>query len=703
MAYSRINYVGNGSQTQFAINFPLGFLTRSDVTCYVIGEVDGLGNQVYRTLTWINDGLVQVSGMAPDVGATVVFERTIDKATLVHDYSDGEGIIEQSLDESNKQNIMLVHEVLDGRFGVLADDIDMGQHTVKNLVDPVDDQDAVNLRFFMDNNASENKLAAEAAQAAADAYAASALSSRNTAVTAAASATADAAQVATDRDVVAADKATVSSDRSTVTLLASQVVSNAASVASNTATVATNTATVVTDAAQVAADKVAVASDKIAVHSDKLAADASAAAAAAYAASIALPNAAGHGTHYIRQKADESGFEYRTPAQVASDIGGAYDTLTAGEAIDTSTGPKLVYKDEFNQRGGGADRWWLVDSDATGPVKISPTIALATTSAASAGNTFTGVVRPAKVSGFTGLTSGTQVWAYSTAGALTQTAPAVTSSGAQNAVRVIGYAASTTEVEFQPYHDTVFHARNSALTSGSSVVLEHYTDSGARERVARAYLAQTAGVGSDVLPTFSGYTSGSWIISSSDDSNGAAWYAADNAVDNADFWNTSATQGQWIRFDNSGSAQTISGYTIQVSTSHAARGPSTWTFEAWNGSSWVVFDTQTTVAAWSSNEKRTYNLSGNVTFGSGQTYSGVRLNITAHYGGTTLIISEIELLQAQTARDEPLTIGSELINSSATDRVTVKFADASDANQDTKTTFYNRTGATRDLIVEVTL
>ena len=234
MAYSRINYVGNGSQTQFAINFPLGFLTRSDVTCYVIGEVDGLGNQVYRTLTWINDGLVQVSGTAPDVDATVVFERTVDKETLIHDYSDGSAIIEENLDQSNKQNIMLMHEVLDGRFGVLADDIDMGQHTVKNLVDPVDDQDAVNLRFFMDNNASENKLAAAAAQAAAEQAEANAELAEANAEAAAATAAADVASTlagyvtSAQAAKAAAELAETNAETAEVNAVAAQVAAEAA-------------------------------------------------------------------------------------------------------------------------------------------------------------------------------------------------------------------------------------------------------------------------------------------------------------------------------------------------------------------------------------------------------------------------------------------------------------------------------------------
>ena len=55
------------------------------------------------------------------------------------------------------------------------------------------------------------------------------------------------------------------------------------------------------------------------------------------------------------------------------------------------------------------------------------------------------------------------------------------------------------------------------------------------------------------------------------------------------------------------------------------------------------------------------------------------------------------------ARDEPLTIGGGLANATATDRVNVRYDDGSGSNADTRTTFINRTNATRDLAVEVIL
>lgn len=59
--------------------------------------------------------------------------------------------------------------------------------------------------------------------------------------------------------------------------------------------------------------------------------------AAASAASINLPSATGQGFNMIRQKADETGFEYRSPAQVLSDIGAA--TAAQGAKADTALQP----------------------------------------------------------------------------------------------------------------------------------------------------------------------------------------------------------------------------------------------------------------------------------------------------------------------------------------------------------------------------
>jgi len=61
-------------------------------------------------------------------------------------------------------------------------------------------------------------------------------------------------------------------------------------------------------------------------------------AAAASAAAVNLPSATGHGTHFIRQKATEDGFEYRTPSQVLSDIGAPTATDLSAVSTKAQTG-----------------------------------------------------------------------------------------------------------------------------------------------------------------------------------------------------------------------------------------------------------------------------------------------------------------------------------------------------------------------------
>lgn len=198
MAYSIIETVGNGS-SQYPINFTLGYNSQDEVKCQVNGAVDGLGDPVYSALTWINPGLVEVAGGPFDGDDDLVFTRTVDKTELIHDYSNGEAIEELNLDESNKQNLMAIHEILDGRLeSPLVQDLDMGNHRIINLEDGVDPQDAVTVgQISLDildghiaaaaASATAADASADAADASADAAGASAIASANSAAAALAS------------------------------------------------------------------------------------------------------------------------------------------------------------------------------------------------------------------------------------------------------------------------------------------------------------------------------------------------------------------------------------------------------------------------------------------------------------------------------------------------------------------------------------
>lgn len=386
-------------------------------------------------------------------------------------------------------------------------------------------------------------------------------------------------------------------------------------------------------------------------------------------------------------------------------------TITAGENLADRD---LIYQDVFNQRSGGETKWYKVDSDATGPVKISPRLGIAL-AAITSGNTGSAQILPGRISGFTSLTSGAPCYASATAGAITQTEPAVPSSGTQNAVRFVGYAASSTELDFAPDDDTTFIARDSALASAGSLSVQHFTDSGARERIARAYIT------TDALTNTLSTTLDA-------DFNNSNSYAVRNVILSAAFSASGTSVAITLR---SASAEGLTFTTCRIQEKAAAGNAwdfsttgTTVTFSGADGgtissNSTLTSDTITFTLDKTKNYVVSFYISGSGSFDSARkktTVSGctayTKIGTSADASGTTPSgfsdsgddLIGVETIQVnQTARQEPCTIGSETINSAATDRVTFAFSDTSSANQDTYTTGYNRTGATRDIAVEVTL
>lgn len=126
--YSYYEFLGDGVTDTFTVNFALGNLRESFVTCQVNGEVDGAGNPVYRTLGFVpgDAGQVVVGGDVPGVGERVVFRRVIPKDLLLHLYANGSILDYPSLDDTHLQLMMAVHEILDGfGFANIYTDIDM--------------------------------------------------------------------------------------------------------------------------------------------------------------------------------------------------------------------------------------------------------------------------------------------------------------------------------------------------------------------------------------------------------------------------------------------------------------------------------------------------------------------------------------------------------------------------------------------------
>lgn len=147
MAYSRVTKIGDGVSTQFTVNFALDYIQQNHVTARVGTEVDGLGAPVYRAITFLSTNLLQIAGPPAGIGVKVLFERTVPKDGLIVNYSNGDVLDEENLDTSQKQTLMAVQEVLDGRFTTLTQDLDMGGFKIKNLATPTDSTDAANKAY----------------------------------------------------------------------------------------------------------------------------------------------------------------------------------------------------------------------------------------------------------------------------------------------------------------------------------------------------------------------------------------------------------------------------------------------------------------------------------------------------------------------------------------------------------------------------
>lgn len=148
MAYSVVNYVGDGSTVQYAVNFTNGIFSRDSVFVFLEGEEDGAGDPIARDFIWINDGLIEIQGNAPLVDQLITIRRILDASEPAVDYNDGEILTEENMDTSLDHLLGLIHTLLDG-YGFedgLQTDLDMNGFRITDLGAPVDANDAVRLQ-----------------------------------------------------------------------------------------------------------------------------------------------------------------------------------------------------------------------------------------------------------------------------------------------------------------------------------------------------------------------------------------------------------------------------------------------------------------------------------------------------------------------------------------------------------------------------
>lgn len=145
-------------QATFAINFPLGILSRTHVTVQVNDAVDGNDEpQNYTDIEWVSDAEIIINGLSQN--DTVKIRRTVPKTQLLTAFSSGADITRENMDDQAKQAIMVYHEVLDGRLQDvdLTDQIAQVQALVDTLGGTYDGELPLNTQADI-NSATINPL-----------------------------------------------------------------------------------------------------------------------------------------------------------------------------------------------------------------------------------------------------------------------------------------------------------------------------------------------------------------------------------------------------------------------------------------------------------------------------------------------------------------------------------------------------------------
>ena len=134
MAYSYIQYTGNGTQRDFAFSFP--YFNKSDVAVTV--------NGVAAPFTWTNSSTVNIT-TAPISGSVVLIRRSTPKSVSPVNFTDGSVLLESDLDTLANFSLYAAQEAIDtANLAIVVNATSNweGQgKTIQNVADPVNNQD----------------------------------------------------------------------------------------------------------------------------------------------------------------------------------------------------------------------------------------------------------------------------------------------------------------------------------------------------------------------------------------------------------------------------------------------------------------------------------------------------------------------------------------------------------------------------------
>lgn len=161
MAYARSAFPGNGTNRLFNVNFP--YISQAHVEVFV--------DSVEQDFTWINATTVELA-TAPTSGAVVIVRRNTPKDARLVDWTDGSNLREADLDLADLQSLYIAQEAFDLADQSVTQDqtdgaLDAKGARLKNLADPVNDQDAATRKFVTDRTGPDVLAAANSAAASA--------------------------------------------------------------------------------------------------------------------------------------------------------------------------------------------------------------------------------------------------------------------------------------------------------------------------------------------------------------------------------------------------------------------------------------------------------------------------------------------------------------------------------------------------------
>ncbi|MFA9467028.1 MAG: Ig-like domain-containing protein [Velocimicrobium sp.] len=175
--------------------------------------------------------------------------------------------------------------------------------------------------------------------------------------------------------------------------------------------------------------------------------------------------------------------------------------------------------------------------------------------------------------------------------------------------------------------------------------------------------AETVEYTNNLIPKMTSNAAPSGIVTCSEASL-PAWQAFDRNINHPyggpyHTWTTTKTSG-WLAYEFE-LPQTICKYTLaQNIYTGKVIFPKNWTFEAWDGATWIVLDTRTNITNWTNGGKKEF------VFDNDQAYIKYRINITSPVTKTDytskLAIGELEMMAAVTTKSSPTNLAATSID-----------------------------------------